>query len=295
MRKEYELDIDKKSKWKIFTSSSMSSVLPFTIEECGLFHAKSEFFTEGEGINNYLLLYTLAGDGYCSYRNNKQILKPNSVIIIHCMEQFYVKPLESEWSYLWMHFNGSSMDKYMEYIMEEDANCIMLNDDRLLVKGFEELLNYPNLLDMNLSYYVSNIISNILTCIIKNKEQEDTVSSIGKYETIITSIHEYIEQHYMEDIGIEDFLEVAHLSKYYFIKIFKKMTGSTPYDYFIDFLISKSKILLRTTDESIADIAYKVGFPSVNNFIIQFKKNVGTTPNVYRRTQVAVLKDYLFN
>lgn len=293
MRKEYELDIDKKSKWKIFTSNSICDVLPFNIEECGLFHAKSEFFTEGEEINNYLLIYTISGHGYCNYRNNKQILKPNSVILINCLEKFYVKTLETEWGYLWMHFKGTAMDKYMEFIMKENADIILLNDDHLLLKNFDHLLNYPILLDVNLGYYVSNNISNILTCIIQNRENKKLVSPLGRYNNIITLVLDYIEQHYMEDIMIDDFLEIAHLSKYYFIKTFKKMMGTTPYDYLINYRISKSKILLRTTDKSITTVAYEVGFPSINNFITQFKKNVGTTPSVYKRTQVSILKDYL--
>ncbi|WP_099468372.1 AraC family transcriptional regulator [Konateibacter massiliensis] len=295
MRKEYELDIDKKSKWKIFTSASICDSLPFNIEECGLFHAKSDFFTEGDGINNYLLLYTVSGEGYCNYRGNKQILRPNSAILINCLEPFYVKTLESEWGYLWMHFKGSSMAAYMDYIMEENADSILLSDDRTLLKSFEEILSFPIFLDMNLGYYISNNISNILTCMIQNKELKDSTSPSARHSTIISLVTDYIGEHYQEDITIEDFLDIAHLSKYYFIKIFKKIMGTTPYDYLINYRISRSKILLRTTDKAISEIAYDVGFPSTNNFIIQFKRNVGVTPNVYRKSQISIFKNSLLN
>ena len=293
MRKEYELDIDKKSQWKIFTSHSISNVLPFRIEECGIFYAKSEFYTEGEEINNYLLLYTISGEGYCNYRNNKQILRPNSVVLINCMEPFYVRTLEKGWCYFWMHFNGAMVEKYMESMMEEQADIIMVNDDQMIVKNFEELLNYPVLLDRNLSYYVSNNISNILTGALLNKEISEKVASTSRYSNTIVAVTEYIEQHYKEEITIDDLLEVVHLSKYYFIKTFKKIMGTTPYDYLLNYRISKSKIILRTTEQSISEVAETVGFSSLNNFIIQFKRNVGTTPGLYRRTQVSINRDSL--
>ena len=87
--------------------------------------------------------------------------------------------------------------------------------------------------------------------------------------------------------------EKVHLSKHYMIKRFKSVTGETPYNYLLNYRISQAKIMLRISDYSISEIAEKIGFASLNNFIIQFKRKENITPRAYREKQSAQIKDLL--
>lgn len=293
MRKDYTLDIDKKSKWVIYSAGAIENYLPFRLEECGMFCAKGDFFTEGEDIPNYLLMYTVSGAGYCHYNDKKQLLEPNTAILINCKNQFYVKTLEKEWNYYWFHFSGIAMEQYYGYISDKLVQIQLEADNREITNDFEELLGLQEVLDLQQSYLVSNILSNILTCLIRNKDLGEEKRAEDAGRNVIKSIKTYIEDHYSEEVSLEVLAEKVHLSKHYMIKRFKSVTGETPYNYLLNYRISQAKIMLRISDYSISEIAEKIGFASLNNFIIQFKRKENITPRAYREKQSAQIKDLL--
>jgi AraC-like DNA-binding protein len=65
-------------------------------------------------------------------------------------------------------------------------------------------------------------------------------------------------------------------------KMFKKYTGSSINDYRNDLRINEAVKLLKTTDSSIINIAYAVGFDSLSSFYRVFQKNIGQPPTIYR-------------
>ena len=78
-----------------------------------------------------------------------------------------------------------------------------------LKESFEELLSYPDYLDNHLSFLDSNNIFDILTCIIKNKNL--IISSLKpEHYNEMEYITNYIEQHYMDSITIENLVLEAH-------------------------------------------------------------------------------------
>jgi AraC family transcriptional regulator len=94
---------------------------------------------------------------------------------------------------------------------------------------------------------------------------------------------EYINQNLTEDLTISEIADELEMSQYYFSRLFKQSIGVSPYRYIMQQRIERAKYLLRTTSLSVAAIAAQVGFSSQNQFTIQFRKLVGTTPSSYRR------------
>ena len=50
------------------------------------------------------------------------------------------------------------------------------------------------------------------------------------------------------------------MSKSYFLRLFRRYMGTTPYNYLVNFRITQAKELLVLTDHSVSEIAQKVGF-----------------------------------
>ena len=82
---------------------------------------------------------------------------------------------------------------------------------------------------------------------------------------------------------MEELLGAIPLSKFHFMRLFKRYSGFSPYEYVLNYRIHDSKRLLKESDLSVKEIAYQVGFNDVNNYIREFKKLVGTTPVKYRK------------
>ena len=78
-------------------------------------------------------------------------------------------------------------------------------------------------------------------------------------------------------------IQDIHISKYHFIRIFKRIIGITPYNYLTNYRINISKTLLISTDKTISEISEECGFSDTSNFISQFKKHTGQRPFEYRK------------
>ena len=99
----------------------------------------------------------------------------------------------------------------------------------------------------------------------------------------IRVIREYIDNHYAENISLNDVADQVQLSKNYVSAIFRKETGVNFLDYLTSKRIDEASKLLRKTNLSISDIAEKVGYTDVKYFSKMCKKNLGMNPSEYRK------------
>lgn len=94
---------------------------------------------------------------------------------------------------------------------------------------------------------------------------------------------EYIEQHYMEMIRLEDIADTVNLNPAYFSTVFKKETGENFLDYVHLYRVNIAKDMLRNNNHSVIDIAMSVGYNDAKYFSKVFKKYVGIKPTDYRK------------
>lgn len=83
------------------------------------------------------------------------------------------------------------------------------------------------------------------------------------------------------------FAEKVFLSPNYFGDLIKKETGKTAQEYIQNKIIDVAKELLLGTEKTVSQIAYELGFQYSQHFNRIFKKNVGQSPNEYRKVQIA--------
>lgn len=94
---------------------------------------------------------------------------------------------------------------------------------------------------------------------------------------------QFIAQHYMENLTLEDVAAEAHLNPSYFSTLFKQTSGLSFKEYLNMVRIEESKRLLANTDYTIIDIAVATGFENQSYFSKVFKKYTNMTPKQYRQ------------
>lgn len=95
-------------------------------------------------------------------------------------------------------------------------------------------------------------------------------------------ILEFIQDHYMEDISLQDIAKVMNYSDAYFCKIFKQCFDKNFTTYLSEFRMEKAKQLLADVTINVKEISDKVGYRDSNYFAKVFKRIVGMTPSEYR-------------
>lgn len=121
----------------------------------------------------------------------------------------------------------------------------------------------------------------LYTMILKGIETQGNPDTNSKNK-IKMAIH-YIEEHYNQDIAINDMAEKFFMSPNYFSTVFKKETGQTTLNYIKEIRLKNAKGYLKKTKKSVVDISKEVGYEDSQYFFKIFKKETGLTPLQYRR------------
>lgn len=120
---------------------------------------------------------------------------------------------------------------------------------------------------------------------------EDTLKKVVKYkkETLnenntrfsIDIFNALIEKNLTRTIDTDFLAKQFHVSKYHFIRAFKKQIGITPQAYITLFKLEKAKVDLKCGKKSITEATYDYGFHDLSHFSRLFKKIYGTSPKYY--------------
>lgn len=108
-------------------------------------------------------------------------------------------------------------------------------------------------------------------------------SNEGQIETII-KVRTYIDNHYDQQLNLDDVSRAQFVSKYHMLRLFKRYYGMTPRQYLIDKRIEKSKEHLMQ-GMSVTEVCFAVGFESLGSFSTLFKVKTGKSPSEYQKEQ----------
>jgi len=87
-----------------------------------------------------------------------------------------------------------------------------------------------------------------------------------------------IKNEYGRVMTVEELAKLCNVSKHYFCRVFKSITGKSVMEYLRDFRLRVASVLLQSTDRSISDIAASCGFDSANYFSRCYKQHYGHSP-----------------
>lgn len=93
----------------------------------------------------------------------------------------------------------------------------------------------------------------------------------------------HINEHYEDELKLEEMARMADLAPGYFSFLFKQATGKTFVEYINYLRIHKSMQLIRDSDMKIIDIFMSVGFNHIGHFNRMFRKITGVTPSQFRK------------
>jgi AraC-like DNA-binding protein len=92
----------------------------------------------------------------------------------------------------------------------------------------------------------------------------------------------YMQDHYTEDVTLDELAQVAYLSKSYFIRAFRQHEGMSPYAYLVQVRLNRAKTLLEQGMPS-TQVAQFTGFFDQSHLNKYFKRFLGIPPGRYQQ------------
>lgn len=102
----------------------------------------------------------------------------------------------------------------------------------------------------------------------------------GEQAAAMGWVQDYMRAHLGEGLDLQALADVAGLSKYHFVRCFRKATGLAPLQYLMQLRLMEARRLLRLHQHPL-DVANALGFYDQSHFINAFRKVMGVTPKTY--------------
>lgn len=102
--------------------------------------------------------------------------------------------------------------------------------------------------------------------------------------SLVEQVDRYIDSHLVESISVDELSEAVHLSKYYFIRRFRELTGVTAHGYLTRKRLAKACELLKE-GESVMNVYGQVGFADYTVFLRNFRQVYGMSPRQYLKNR----------
>ena len=275
----YTMDIEKRSFWLRATPSETGRSLPFFCTEAGTFYARERFTTERSHKEAYLIFYTLGGAGIIEQGGQSITLGQNQALLMDCRtpQRYVTDPVRHHWYHLWAHVNGAGADAISQAmgLPKLQPVSLPLADVKPMFETiFENMKKEGYIESLTTSLAVDKLLTSISLA-------PDSRGSFVEFDAVSVA-RRYMEEHFAEDLHVDDVAREAAISTSQLIRLFKRQLGTTPHSYLLRYRITQAKELLAETTLPVSTIAGQVGFASESNFSYRFGEMCGQSPSAYR-------------
>lgn len=279
--KVYEKGVLNTSHLYFHTPSETAQKLFFYPVCCGDYFCDKDYRVERPDYSSFLLLHVKKGKGYVQVNGRKTPLADGSTFLLDCYQP-HCYGTTTGWEIVWVHFNGQKARLYFDSI-SPNSNCrtLTLSNPHSIQQNLYKVFAMPHEKGVLSEPLANKYIVNALTYFLTHNPSVDNNSS-----SLIEELLTYITENLQKPLTVEMLANKAMLSPYYFIRVFKKETGYTPYAYIVTVRVNAAKFYLKTTSLTVKEITYMCGFSSESNFCTSFKRIVGTTPLDYRTSSL---------
>lgn len=133
---------------------------------------------------------------------------------------------------------------------------------------------YPETLAILLAFEISRMRGQI-------KEPKPLQGGLPQWQVKV--IVDYLDSHLADKTSISELSALLQLSRFHFIRAFKKTVGMPPHQFILHRRIERARELLANRDLSIGEIAERTGFSGTAQLTRAFRQIAGTTPTAFRR------------
>lgn len=234
---------------------------------------------------DWQIIYIAAGKGHFILDGKEVIVPAGSMVLFQpkqVQDYFY---LGKDKTQVWfVHFTGREVRNILRHyeiptdgyilhtgISREYEDLFRRMRDELVrcSWGYEEMLTY---------------LFRELLMTMHRRMTENAPRVSGFIQDEIDRARAFFDEHYNEEISIEQYAVSRNMSTSWFNRSFRSAVGTSPMQYILDVRIRNAQTLLETTDYSVGNIAALVGYENPMYFSRLFRKAKGLSPSKYRKT-----------
>ncbi len=256
--------------------------------------------------HDYLeIIYIYEGQSIFHIRNESFTVSKGDVAIIGSNEIHYAELPFGRLKMMCIFFmpdliyetGGNNID--LEYLapfynhkrLIENKKPPYVDNDHMILEIIEKMDTELNAKHMYYQQAVKNYLLDILLALLRfyGKKGESNGSDLRKNQDIerLRSVFAYIHDNYDKQISLLQLSKIACMSPNSLCRFFKKVTGTTAFNYILRTRVDQAKHLLIKSDLTITQIAFKVGIEDHSYFDRIFRRFTNMSPKNFRQKHMS--------
>lgn len=184
----------------------------------------------------------------------------------------------------WITDNNTQLEDFGFY--DSYPDCYNTRQYTKLRPLFAEISSFFQVNRMQNEIAIKELLKQIFSMIDEELRDGKVLTNSGgvlKHYDKIAASKAYIDNNLEKKFTLEELAEFSGFSKNFYSKQFKKITGSTPFEYINESRMLLARKLILTTNIGIDQIIHLCGYDDRTYFYRIFKKRFQTTPALYRK------------
>lgn len=185
------------------------------------------------------------------------------------------------------HFLANKISRYDFFSYETNEALHMSDEERIIVEGALRSIQdeYNRMIDNHSQQIILSLLDVLLNYADRFYSRQFKTRHIVESD-VLTKVESILNRHFKNDsnqlITVNDIASELSMSVHYLGDLLRNLTGMNTQQHIHQHLIEKAKSLLLTTNLSINEIAYTLGFDYPQYFNRLFKSKTGQTPLSFR-------------
>lgn len=235
---------------------------------------------------DYQLIYISAGQAHFHFdkEENDTLVTAGNMVLFRPKEfQKYEYYGEDKTEVYWVHFTGNDVKNILrKYGIKDEMRTFFVGTSLEYERIYKRMISELQRCQDDYEELLSMLMRHLLISIHRELKKERKLSDVY-LDNEMDMAAQYFSNNYSSELNIEEYAQSRGMSISWFIRNFKKYTGTTPMQYIVSARISNAQLLLETTQYSISEISRIVGYDNPLYFSRLFHKMKGFAPSEYRK------------
>lgn len=238
-----------------------------------------------DGVPYYQWFCCVKGQGELLINRQRYLISPGQGFFICSNDAHSYRPINPGWTLHIFGFSGPLCPELLKHLQMYESGAFQFSDIHLFESHITQLLHLYKSSAPERTLACSKECYSFLLDLSRNISHSSSAGYAQENKMAVTIIS-YLEHNYQNPVTLYDLSEIVNLSRDYMCALFKKETGQTIMQYLIEIRIGHARHFLTLYPEKRAsEIGKMCGFESPSYFGKVFRKEVGISPEQYRKTK----------